>query len=81
MSRHKFGFCVQTLEPVTVAERSEAWNVFALSNTGIVGSDLTQGMDVCLRLFCVCFVLCRWQPCDGLIPRPRSPTDCLRLQI
>jgi hypothetical protein len=42
-----------------VAERSKAWNVFASSNTGIVGSNTTRFMDVCLRLFCVCVVLCR----------------------
>jgi hypothetical protein len=27
--------------------------VFARSNTGVVGSNLTRGMDVCVRLFCV----------------------------
>jgi hypothetical protein len=59
--------------------RSKAWNVFARSNAEIVGSNPTQGMDVCLRLFRVCVVLCRQRPCVGLIPRPRSPTDCLRL--
>jgi hypothetical protein len=31
--------------------------VFARSNTGIVGSNHTEGMDVCLC--CVCVVLCR----------------------
>jgi hypothetical protein len=46
-------------QPITVAARSKAGNVFARSNTGIVGSNPTQGMDVCLRLFCVCVVLCR----------------------
>jgi hypothetical protein len=40
--------------PVTVAARSKAGNVFARSNAGIVGSNPTQGMDVCLCLFCVC---------------------------
>jgi hypothetical protein len=25
-------------------------------------------MDVCLRLFCVCVVLCRYRPCDGWSP-------------
>jgi hypothetical protein len=30
----------------------------ARSNTGIVGSNTTRGMDVCLRLFYVCVVLC-----------------------
>jgi hypothetical protein len=28
-------------------------NVFARSNTGVVGSNPTQGMGVCLSLFCV----------------------------
>jgi hypothetical protein len=40
-------------EPITVAARSKAY-VFARSNTGIVGSNPIQDMDVCLRLFCVC---------------------------
>jgi hypothetical protein len=33
--------------------------VFARLNTGIVGSNPARGMDVCLRLFYVCVVLCR----------------------
>jgi hypothetical protein len=44
--------------PITVAARSKAWTVFVRSNTGLVGSDPTRGMDVCLRLFYVYFVLC-----------------------
>jgi hypothetical protein len=51
--------------------------VGARSNNGIVGSNPTQGMDICVRLFCVYPVLCV-QPCDGLIPRPGSPTDCVK---
>jgi hypothetical protein len=39
--------------PITVAARSKAWTVFAPSNAGIVGSNSTQGMDVCLHLFLV----------------------------
>jgi hypothetical protein len=31
--------------------------VFARSNARIVGSKPTQGMDVCVRLSCVCVVL------------------------
>jgi hypothetical protein len=42
----------------TVTVRSKARTVFARSNAGIVGSNPTQGMDVCLRLFCVCVALC-----------------------
>jgi hypothetical protein len=45
-----------------------------------VGSNTTQGMDVlcvCMRLFCVCVVLCLGSGlCDGLITRPTSPTVC-----
>jgi hypothetical protein len=38
--------------------RSKAWTVFARSNTGIVGSNPTAGMDVCVLLLCVRVVLC-----------------------
>jgi hypothetical protein len=38
---------------ITVAARSEVWNLFARSNAVVVGSNPTKGMDVCLRLFCV----------------------------
>jgi hypothetical protein len=55
--------------PITVATRSKAWTDFALSNTGIVVSNPTQGMDVCV------YSLCRQWSCDVLIPRPKSPTD------
>jgi hypothetical protein len=42
-----------------LAAWSKAWTVFALSKAGIVGSNPTQGMDVCVFfhsmfvLFCV----------------------------
>jgi hypothetical protein len=42
------------LLPGIVTERSEAWTFFARSDAGIVGSNPTEGMDVCLRLFCIC---------------------------
>jgi hypothetical protein len=38
---------------ITVAARFKAWTVFARSNTGVVGSNATRGIDVCVRLFCV----------------------------
>jgi hypothetical protein len=41
-----------------MAARSEAWTLFARSNTGIVGSNPTWDMDVCVLLFCVYVVLC-----------------------
>jgi hypothetical protein len=37
-------------------------------------------MDVS-ALFCVCVVLCRWRPCIGPIPRPRSRTNCLNIFV
>jgi hypothetical protein len=59
----------------TVAARSKARTVFACPNTGIMGSNPTQGMDVCLRLFCVCAVLCAgsgfvtcWSPVQRVLP-------------
>jgi hypothetical protein len=44
--------------PITVASCSRAWTVLARSNNGVVGSNLIRGMDVCLRLLCICVVLC-----------------------
>jgi hypothetical protein len=46
------------LRPITVAARSEARTVFARSNTEIVGSNPTREIHVCMRLFCICVVLC-----------------------
>jgi hypothetical protein len=61
--------------PITVAARSKAWTVFARSNAGIVGSNPTSGMDICLGLFCICIVLCvgsglatDWSPVPEVLP-------------
>jgi hypothetical protein len=60
--------------PITVAAQSKAWTVFARSNAGIVGSNLTQGLDIYVRLPCVCVVLCvgsglasGWSPVQGVL--------------
>jgi hypothetical protein len=56
---------------ITVAARSKAWNIFARSKAGIVGSNPTQGMDVCLCLFCVCIgsgLAMGWSPVQGVPP-------------
>jgi hypothetical protein len=60
---------------IAVAGRSKAWTVFARSNAGIMGSNPTWGIDVCVRLFCVCVVLCvgsglatGWFPVQGVLP-------------
>jgi hypothetical protein len=60
----------------SVAERSKTWTVFARSNTEIVGSNPTQGVDVYIVcLFCACVVLCiarglatDWSPVQGVLP-------------
>jgi hypothetical protein len=43
-----------------------------------VGSNPTQGMDLCVFIVCLCFPVCKQRPCDGLITRPRSPTVCVK---
>jgi hypothetical protein len=43
-----------------------------------MGSNSARGMDVLYLRFspCVCVVLCRQRPWDGLISHPRSLTNC-----
>jgi hypothetical protein len=44
-------------KPITVAPRSEAWSLFASSNTATVGSNPTRGMDICIVcVYSVCIV-------------------------
>jgi hypothetical protein len=43
--------------PMTVAARSKAWTVIARPNAGIVSSNSTQGIDVCVVCFYSMFVL------------------------
>jgi hypothetical protein len=50
--------CTIVILPITVAARSQAWTAFARLDAGIVGSNPTRGMDVYVRLFCVCVALC-----------------------
>jgi hypothetical protein len=46
------------MTPTAVAARTKTPNIFAHSNTGIVGSNRTTGMDACLCAS-VSVVLCR----------------------
>jgi hypothetical protein len=32
---------------------------------------------LCVFILCLCCYVCRYRPCDELIPRPSSPTDCV----
>jgi hypothetical protein len=51
--------------PITVASRSEAWTVFARSNTGVVRSNPNRDMDVCVRY---CSGLATgWSPVQGVL--------------
>jgi hypothetical protein len=62
---------IEYWRPVTVPARSKAWTVFSRSNAGIVSSNPTQGMDVCLCLFCVSIgsgFATGWSPIQGVLP-------------
>jgi hypothetical protein len=73
-------------KPITVAAPFKEWAVFVPSNTGIVGSNPTQGMAACWRLFRVCVVLCvcsgfamGWSPVQGVRPTVYSITKLKKL--
>jgi hypothetical protein len=44
--------------PITEAAQSKAWAVFARSNAGIVGSNPTWDMDVCVCVYSVFMLSC-----------------------
>jgi hypothetical protein len=61
-------------KPLTMAAESKAWIVFTRSNAGIVGSNPTHDMDVCVHLFCVYVVQCvgsgiskGWSPLQAVL--------------
>jgi hypothetical protein len=62
--------------PITLAARSQAWTVFARLITGVVGSNPTQGTDVCVRLFCV-LVAALWR---ADLPSKESYRLCIGLR-
>jgi hypothetical protein len=53
-----FLLAIFNFRQIIVTARSKVWTVSDRSNTGTVGSNPTQDMDVYVRLFCVCVVLC-----------------------
>jgi hypothetical protein len=63
--------------PIMVAAPSKARTVFVRSNAGIVVSNPTHGMDVCVRLFCV-YVVCVAATLRRAITTPRGPTVCVK---
>jgi hypothetical protein len=74
--------------PITVAARSKAITVFALSDAGIVGSYPTQGRDLCVCVYSVSnCLMAGWSPIQGVLPnvyrtenlkRGQSPTKGCR---
>jgi hypothetical protein len=65
--------CYMKLDNITWGTKT--WTVFARSESGIVGSNHTQGMDVCVHLFCFCVVQCLgsglstvWSLVQGALP-------------
>jgi hypothetical protein len=67
--------CLVLFEGKILARESQwprglkAWTVFAYSNTGIVGLNPTQGMDVCVLILCVgCGLATGWYPVRGVLP-------------
>jgi hypothetical protein len=48
----------EVLEPITVPARYKEWTVFARSNAGIVVSNSTQDMDVCVCVYSVFVLSC-----------------------
>jgi hypothetical protein len=69
---------------ITVTARSKAWTVFSRWNTGVVSSNTTQGMDVCVGLFCV-YVLCvgnglstGLSPVQGVLPTLYRITELIK---
>jgi hypothetical protein len=61
-------------QPITVAARSKFRTVFACSDTGVVSSNPTRGMDICVHSVFVFSVAAL----RGAVPHLRSPTDCVR---
>jgi hypothetical protein len=69
----KIWFSLKNVRGSFTATPTQAWNVFSRLNTEIVGSNPTQGIDVCLRLFCVLSCVYRglalaWSTVQGVLP-------------
>jgi hypothetical protein len=68
---------------ITVVALSKTWTVFTRSNAEIVSSNPTQGIEVCVSLFCACVVLrvgsglaAGWSPVQGVLPTVYSIKKC-----
>jgi hypothetical protein len=74
-----FSFRSSKEVPITVASRSKAWTGFARSNTGLVDSIPTWGMDICVYVYYVfvlsCVQVATFRRVD---PLSRSLTVCVK---
>jgi hypothetical protein len=68
--------------PITVVARSNEINVFACLNAGIVGSDPTKGMYVCVCVYSVCRtgLATDWSSVQGFLPTMKTLRNWIRGQ-
>jgi hypothetical protein len=59
---------------VTLGKAAYTWLVLLANPTRRRGS-------ISALFLCVCAVPCKHRPCEGPIPRPRSPTKCLQIRF
>jgi hypothetical protein len=65
-------------KPITLTALFKARNIFACSNTGIVGSNPTRGMNMCMRLFCMFLLFSLSSGWRYVDPQSKSPTSSLQ---
>jgi hypothetical protein len=53
-----------------MAARSKTWTVFALSNTDIMGSNPTRGMDICIWVYSLIVFFCAYVAASQLADPP-----------
>jgi hypothetical protein len=65
------------LQAIIVAAHSKAWTVFARSNTGIVGSNPSRDMDICLCVYSVFVLSCVQVAALRWADPPSKASDCV----
>jgi hypothetical protein len=60
--------CSNNISPITVDARCKAWTFFALSVSGVVASNPTQGTDVCSVLCVGSGLATDWSFVQGVLP-------------
>jgi hypothetical protein len=70
---------VFNLSLVLLGKRNRNWRMVT-STKEPINLFVTNHQSSHSRHGCLSAFMCRYQPCDGLIPHPRSPTNCLRIK-